>query len=117
MLLKVYSNPLIQKLPIATRPKKTQWVVDGNLLTDDFAENKESNNALKNYHYNTSGGFVQNTGHSSIIVYFMQQYLTFGRLYLISWNRTVDFGSFICSNLFSLNCINSKVESKANIAV
>ncbi|WP_026259927.1 TonB-dependent receptor [Segetibacter koreensis] len=41
--------------------EKAQWVIGANLLTDDFAEDKQSNNALRNYHYNTIGAFVQNT--------------------------------------------------------
>ena len=41
--------------------EKAQWVVGANLLTDDFAEDKQSNNALRNYHYNTIGAFLQNT--------------------------------------------------------
>lgn len=40
---------------------KTQWVLGANFLTDDFAENKKNNNALRNYHYNTLGVFIQNT--------------------------------------------------------
>jgi iron complex outermembrane receptor protein len=41
--------------------EKAQWVIGANLLTDDFAEDRQSNNALRSYHYNTIGAFVQNT--------------------------------------------------------
>jgi iron complex outermembrane receptor protein len=41
--------------------EKTDWVIGTNLLTDDFAEDWRSSNALRDYHYNTIGAFVQNT--------------------------------------------------------
>jgi outer membrane receptor for ferrienterochelin and colicins len=41
--------------------EKAQWVAGANLLTDDFAEDKQSTNSLRNYHYNTIGAFIQNT--------------------------------------------------------
>lgn len=39
----------------------SQWVAGANLLTDDFAEDKTSTGNLRDYHYNTIGGFIQNT--------------------------------------------------------
>lgn len=41
--------------------EKTQWVTGANLLTDDFAEDKQNNDSLRNYHYNTIGLFIQNS--------------------------------------------------------
>jgi iron complex outermembrane receptor protein len=41
--------------------EKFQWVFGANFLTDDFKEDRQSNNALRNYHYNTLGAFIQNT--------------------------------------------------------
>ena len=41
--------------------KTAQWIVGANLLTDDFKEDRKSNNALRDYHYNTIGAFLQNT--------------------------------------------------------
>ena len=41
--------------------EKAEWIVGANLLTDDFKEDKQSTNALRNYHYNTIGAFIQNT--------------------------------------------------------
>ena len=41
--------------------EKADWVIGANFLTDDFKEDRQSNNALRNYHYNTIGAFIQNT--------------------------------------------------------
>jgi len=41
--------------------EKAQWVFGANLITDDFAEERKSSYALRNYHYNTIGSFIQNT--------------------------------------------------------
>ena len=41
--------------------EKADWITGANLLTDDFKEDRQSTNALRNYHYNTPGLFVQNT--------------------------------------------------------
>lgn len=41
--------------------EKMDWVIGANLLTDDFNEDPQNTNALRNYHYNTWGAFVQNT--------------------------------------------------------
>ena len=41
--------------------EKSQWVIGANFLTDDFAEERQNNNALRDYHFNTLGLFVQNT--------------------------------------------------------
>ena len=41
--------------------EKTNWVLGANLLTDDFAEDRQSNNLVRDYHYTTIGAFAQNT--------------------------------------------------------
>jgi outer membrane receptor for ferrienterochelin and colicins len=38
-----------------------QWVGGVNFYTDNFKERPDTNNTLRNYNYNTVGGFVQNT--------------------------------------------------------
>ena len=45
----------------STNGEKADWVIGANYVTDDFKETKQSNNALRNYHYNTLGVFIQNT--------------------------------------------------------
>jgi iron complex outermembrane receptor protein len=45
----------------STNGEKADWVMGANYLTDDFKENRQSNNDLRNYHYNTLGAFIQNT--------------------------------------------------------
>ena len=45
----------------STNGEKADWVIGANYLTDDFKENRQSNNALRNYQYNTLGAFIQNT--------------------------------------------------------
>ncbi len=49
----------------STNGEKADWVIGANFLTDDFAEDRQSNNALRNYCYNTLGAFIQNTWSSS----------------------------------------------------
>jgi outer membrane receptor for ferrienterochelin and colicins len=39
----------------------TEWVIGANLLTDDFEENKQPGHPVRDYHYNTTGIFLQNT--------------------------------------------------------
>ena len=39
----------------------TDWVAGINYLTDNFREDRNSTFPLRNYHYTTIGGFVQNT--------------------------------------------------------
>lgn len=41
--------------------EKADWVLGLNLLTDNFREDQQSANALRNYNYNTIGAFAQNT--------------------------------------------------------
>jgi len=41
--------------------EKTQWLIGANLITDDFAEQMQNSNSLRDYHYNTLGMFLQNT--------------------------------------------------------
>ncbi len=41
--------------------EKSDWVIGTNLLTDDFKENRKSSTALRNYHYTTTGAFLQHT--------------------------------------------------------
>jgi outer membrane receptor for ferrienterochelin and colicins len=38
-----------------------EWVIGANFLTDDFDEAKHTTTVLRDYHYNTLGGFIQNT--------------------------------------------------------
>ncbi|MES2727565.1 MAG: TonB-dependent receptor [Bacteroidota bacterium] len=45
----------------ASNGEKAEWVLGINYLTDDFKEERRSTNALRNYHYNTLGAFLQNT--------------------------------------------------------
>ena len=45
--------------------KKAHWIIGGNFLTDDFAEEKSSGNVLRNYHLDVVGLFLQNTWTSS----------------------------------------------------
>ncbi|MDE3234305.1 MAG: TonB-dependent receptor plug domain-containing protein [Bacteroidota bacterium] len=45
----------------STGGEKTQWVAGGNLLTDDFTEDKQTSTVLRNYSYTTMGLFIQNT--------------------------------------------------------
>ena len=40
--------------------EKAQWVIGANFITDDFTEERINNNALRDYHFNTLGIFVQN---------------------------------------------------------
>jgi len=40
---------------------KADWVIGANFLTDNFKEDRQSNNALRNYNYNTIWTFIQNT--------------------------------------------------------
>jgi outer membrane receptor for ferrienterochelin and colicins len=39
---------------------KSDWILGANILTDNFAEEPNSNNPLRDYHFNTFGAFVQN---------------------------------------------------------
>jgi iron complex outermembrane receptor protein len=39
---------------------KADWVIGGNLLTDDLTENAQPTEPKRDYHYNTFGLFVQN---------------------------------------------------------
>lgn len=41
--------------------ERMDWVAGANFLTDDFKEERQSSAALRDYHYNTVGLFVQNT--------------------------------------------------------
>jgi outer membrane receptor for ferrienterochelin and colicins len=41
--------------------EKTDWVAGINYLTDNFSEDKNSSFPLRSYHYQTVGGFIQNT--------------------------------------------------------
>lgn len=45
----------------STNGEKSDWVLGANYLTDNFKENAQSSNALRNYNYNTFGTFIQNT--------------------------------------------------------
>lgn len=41
--------------------ERADWVAGINFLTDNFSENRNSNFPLRDYNYNTIGGFIQNT--------------------------------------------------------
>lgn len=45
----------------STRTEKTDWVIGANLITDQFREDKQTSNTLRNYAYNTLGVFVQHS--------------------------------------------------------
>lgn len=49
------------ELNFNTQHRKMSWITGLNFLTDDFDEQKHSPAALRDYHYNTFGAFVQNT--------------------------------------------------------
>ncbi len=49
------------ELALNTETEKMQWVAGLNFLTDDFKERDQTATPLRNYHYNTFGGFLQNT--------------------------------------------------------
>ncbi len=49
------------ELNFNTKGEKTFWIAGVNFLTDDFNEEQHNTSALRNYHYNTLGAFVQNT--------------------------------------------------------
>jgi iron complex outermembrane receptor protein len=40
---------------------RAEWILGANILTDDFAEERQTGSPLRDYHYNTFGLFVQNT--------------------------------------------------------
>jgi iron complex outermembrane receptor protein len=44
-----------------TRGEKMDWVIGANFLTEDLKETQRSADAVRDYHYNTTGLFVQNT--------------------------------------------------------
>lgn len=44
-----------------TTGEKMDWVVGANFLTEDLKETQRSADAVRDYHYNTAGIFVQNT--------------------------------------------------------
>lgn len=44
-----------------TNAEKSDWIIGANLLTDDFKEEKQNSNSLRDYHHNTIGVFIQNT--------------------------------------------------------
>jgi outer membrane receptor for ferrienterochelin and colicins len=49
------------ELNFNTKTKKSYWIIGVNFLTDDFKEQRHNTSVLRNYHYKTSGAFVQNT--------------------------------------------------------
>lgn len=48
------------ELTLGTQGEKSEWIVGANFLTDDFKEEQQQSNPLRNYKYNTYGVFVQN---------------------------------------------------------
>jgi iron complex outermembrane receptor protein len=49
------------ELSFTARRDRLFWIAGANFLTDDFNEQKHNATALRNYHYSTSGAFVQGT--------------------------------------------------------
>ena len=49
------------ELNFSTKTDRSFWIIGTNFLTDDFNEQRHNTTALRNYHYNTTGAFVQNT--------------------------------------------------------
>ncbi len=49
------------EINFSTKGEKTFWIIGANFLTDDLKEERHNTTALRNYHYNTMGVFVQNT--------------------------------------------------------
>lgn len=49
------------ELNFTTKREKSFWIAGINFLTDDFNEQRHNTAALRDYHYNTYGIFVQNT--------------------------------------------------------
>jgi iron complex outermembrane receptor protein len=49
------------ELNFNTKREKTFWIAGLNFLTDAFNEKPHNTTALRNYHYNTFGVFIQNT--------------------------------------------------------
>jgi iron complex outermembrane receptor protein len=43
------------------RGEKMDWVIGANFLTEDLKETQRSADAVRDYHYNTTGLFIQNT--------------------------------------------------------
>lgn len=41
--------------------EKVDWIVGLNIVTDDFTEDRQGPNSIRDYKYTTWGGFVQNT--------------------------------------------------------
>lgn len=56
------------ELSYSKKGERTDWVLGLNYLTDKFIENQNSNFLLRNYSYNTIGGFLQNTWDAGKIV-------------------------------------------------
>lgn len=50
------------------KSEKLDWVAGLNYLTDNFSEDRNSTFPLRNYSYNTIGGFVQNTWDASKVI-------------------------------------------------
>lgn len=49
------------ELSFNTKTSNTFWIAGVNFITDDFKEKQRHTGALRNYHYNTIGSFIQNT--------------------------------------------------------
>jgi len=49
------------ELNFTAKSGKSFWIAGANFLTDDFNEQRHNTTALRNYHFNTFGVFVQNT--------------------------------------------------------
>jgi outer membrane receptor for ferrienterochelin and colicins len=54
-------NATFSELTFNSKKDRIQWVAGLNLITDDFEETKQSIDAARDFHTNTSGVFLQNT--------------------------------------------------------
>ena len=54
-------NATFSELTFNSKKDRMQWVAGLNLITDDFEETKQSIDAARDFHTNTSGVFLQNT--------------------------------------------------------
>ena len=54
-------NASFSELTFNTKKKTAQWVAGLNLITDDFEEEQNSTDPVRDFHTNTFGAFLQNT--------------------------------------------------------
>ena len=54
-------NASFSELTFNTKKKTAQWVAGLNIITDDFEEEQNSTDPVRDFHTNTFGAFLQNT--------------------------------------------------------